>query len=49
MELDVEVIRDLGHAYLPYVYDEISSSVSLKGHHVQHVTMRCNSPNVKLF
>jgi hypothetical protein len=35
MKLDVEVIRDLGHAYLPHVYDEISLSPSLEGHHVQ--------------
>ena len=35
MELDVEVIRYLGHAYLPHVYDKISFSASLKGHHIQ--------------
>jgi hypothetical protein len=35
MELDVEVIRDLGHAYPPHVYDGISLSASLEGHHVQ--------------
>ena len=35
MELSVEVIRDLGHAYLPHVYDKISFSASLKEHHIQ--------------
>ena len=25
----------LGHAYLPHVYDEVSLSAPLKGHHVQ--------------
>ena len=35
MEIDFEVIRNLGHAYLPHVYNKVSLSVPLKGHHVQ--------------
>ena len=29
MELDVEVIRDLGYAYLPHVYDEMIVSPAM--------------------
>ena len=35
MEVDVEVIRNLGHAYLPHLYDEALLSAPLKGHHAQ--------------
>ena len=35
MKVDVEVIGNLGHAYLPHVYDEVSLSAPLKGHQIQ--------------
>ena len=39
----VEVISNLGHAYLPHVYDEISISAPLKGHHIQASAFQVSS------
>ena len=35
MKVDVKAIGNLGHAYLPHVYDEVSLSAPLKGHQIQ--------------